>query len=148
MNGLTDMIKLTPAEPCEFSISGGEGWYTSHMGELIRRNNALAFDLINDETGEREPIELVPEADGLYHWRDRDGDGHWCCFLAETATHTYLTGNWRSSDGEEGVSIFIWPNPEGERLKQKAARKASRRKPPEKKRKGADRKGRTSQTIR
>jgi hypothetical protein len=147
MSGLTDMIKLTPAEPCEFSTSGGAGWYTSHMGELVRRKNTLAFDLIDEDTGEREPIELVPEADGFYHWRDQDGEGHWCLFLAETATHTYLTGNWRGSDGEEGVSIFIWPKPEGEALEEKAPRKPSRRKLPEK-RKGTNRRNRKSKTIR
>lgn len=140
MSALTDMIKLTPAEPCEFSTCGGEGWYTSHMGELVRRNNALVFDLIDEETGEREPIQLLPEADGFYHWRDREGDGHWCLFLAETAAHTYLAGNWRSSDGEEGVSIFIWPKTEDERIPHKTARKVTRKRLPKKKT-GVDRRG-------
>jgi len=111
MSGLTDMIKLTPAEPCEFSTSGGAGWYTSHMGELVRRKNTLAFDLIDEDTGEREPIELVPEADGFYHWREQDGEGHWCFFLAETATHTYLTGNWRGSDGEKASRFLSGRSP-------------------------------------
>ena len=126
MSGLTDMIKLTPSEPCEVSTSGGEGWYSNPIGELIRRKNALVFDIYT-ETEEEEPIELVPEKDGLYHWRDPDGDGHWCFFLAETATHTYLTGNWRSSDGEEGVSIFIWPRPKHARVEQKTSGGADRK---------------------
>lgn len=71
------------------------------------------FDLIYEDDGERDPIQLDREQDGFYHWRDRNGDGHWCLFRAESATHIYLTGNWRNSDGNEGVSIFVWPKSEG-----------------------------------
>jgi len=114
MSGLVDMINLHPSEPTEFSTSAGECWYRNGIGALVRRHNSLVFDLIDEDTGEREPIELALENDGLYHWRDRDGSGHWCLFRADTPTHVYLTGNWRSSDGEEGVSIFMWPKSEEE----------------------------------
>lgn len=113
MSRIVDLINLNPSEPCDFSTIGGEAWYKSQLGELIRRGGRLAFDIVIDEdTGERETIVLVPEDDGMYHWRDSDGDGHWCCFLAETPSHTYLTGNGRGSGGLQGVHILIWPKPE------------------------------------
>jgi hypothetical protein len=144
MSGPVDSINLHPSDPTEFSTSAGECWYRTGIGALVRRNSTLVFDLLDDDTGEREPIELVLENDGLYHWRDREGNGHWCLFRADTPTHIYLTGNWRSSDGDEGVSIFIWPKSNEEvteaeeepvqvqrapKVVRKATRKATKKKP-------------------
>lgn len=55
---------------------------------------------------------MVLEGDGLYHWRESDGRGHWWGVLSETQTHTYLTGNYINPNGDQGVQIFVWPKPE------------------------------------
>src|SRR5262245_57274884 len=109
MGAVVDLINMNPSEPTEFSTCGGEGWYRCEIGELVSRETTLVFDLIDEDDGEREPIRLELERDGLYHWRDQEGPGHWCLFRSESATHLFLAGNWRSSSGEEGVSIFVWP---------------------------------------
>jgi hypothetical protein len=52
---------------------------------------------------------MTLEKDGLYHWRDSGGPGHWWGFLSETETHAYLTGKYINPDGHQGVQIFVWP---------------------------------------
>jgi hypothetical protein len=52
---------------------------------------------------------MALEENGLYHWREPDGSGHWWGFLSETGTHGYLAGNYINPDGHQGVQIFIRP---------------------------------------
>lgn len=112
----SDHIDLNPSEPCEFYVSAGEAWCRTpdgSVGPLIRRSNSLAFDFTDPDIPEEpQPMELVLEADGLYHWRAADGQGHWEFLLAETPTHIYLVGNTRSEDDRVGSSVFIWPKAE------------------------------------
>lgn len=116
MSRISDCIDLTPTEPCEFYVSAGEAWSRTpdgSVGPLIRRPNAFVFEFTDPEIPEEpQSMELVLEADGLYHWRAPDGLGHWEFLAAETPTHTYLIGNTRSEDDRVGSSVFIWPKPE------------------------------------
>jgi hypothetical protein len=106
---LFDLVNLDESESCVFCTSRGEGWWRDPAGKLIHEPNALRFDTLNVETDEWEPCKMTLEKDGLYHWRDSEGHGHWWGFLSGTETHTYLTGNFINPDGDQGVQIFIWP---------------------------------------
>lgn len=127
MNGLLDLIDLTPSDPVEYYTCNGEGWYTNPVGTLIRKKNTLVFYCYLPDTEEPELGELVREADEFYHWRDADGYGHWRFFLTETSGHTYLIGNWKNPSGDQGFCVFVWPKEGAEPGAEAASKKAARR---------------------
>ena len=106
---LVDLIKLDESEPSVFNTWEGRGWLRDPSRKPIRQVNTLKFDVFDDEAEDWEPCAMTLEDDGLYHWRDSDGLGHWWGFLSETETHTYLTGNFINPDGHQGIQIFVWP---------------------------------------
>jgi hypothetical protein len=107
-----DFVNLDESEPCVFYIWEGKGWLREPSRKPIRQQNLLKFDVFFSETEEWEPYTMSLEKDGLYHWRDPDGRGHWWGVLSETDSHTYLFGNYINSDGHQGVQVFIWPKSE------------------------------------
>jgi hypothetical protein len=106
---LVDFVNLDESEPCVFYTWEGEGWLRDTCGQLIRRPNALTFDVFDGDAEGGEPYTMTLEEDGLYHWHGPDGLGHWWGFLSETNTHTFLAGNYINPDGHRGVQFFIWP---------------------------------------
>jgi hypothetical protein len=106
---LVDLIRLDESEPCVFYTWEGKVWLRDPSRKPIRQLNALKFDVFDGDAEDWEPCAMTLEEDGLYHWRDPDGPGHWWGFLSETETHAYLAGNYINPDGHQGVQIFVWP---------------------------------------
>jgi len=104
-----DCVNLDELEPCVFYIWEGKGWSKDPCGKLIRQSDTLRFDVLDGDAVDSTCTMTLDQKDGFYHWRDRDGPGHWWGFLSETNTHTYLAGNYINPDGHQGVQIFIWP---------------------------------------
>jgi hypothetical protein len=110
LTDLKDHIDLEPTEPCVFFTYEGKGWYEEPVGRLIRQEGTLKFDCYDFSTDKIDSfVEMKLEADGLFHWRESGGKGHWWGFLSNTETHRYLTGNFINDDGMQGVQIFMWP---------------------------------------
>jgi hypothetical protein len=108
MSNLVDLINLDVSEPTCFYTWEGDAWRSGRISPLIREGNVLRFQFFDDEADEwEETTVMAREEDGLYHFRR--GKEHRWEFLAETANHVYLTGNFINEDGSQGVEIWIWP---------------------------------------
>lgn len=104
-----DFVNLNESEPCVFYIWEGEGWLRDPSRKPSHHRSVLKFDVFDSDTEEWEPCTMALEKDGLYHWRDADGQAHWWGVLSETNSHFYFFGNYTNSDGHQGVQIFVWP---------------------------------------
>ena len=104
-----DFVDFDSLEPCVFYTWEGAGWYSDPSCTPVRQGVRLSFDVLDSGTEQWEPCIMALEEDGLYHWREVDGPGHWWWCLAETESHLYLTGNYINPDGHQGSQIFVWP---------------------------------------